>query len=236
MPVYTFTFPAAATGLPYAVTNAAGTQVTTGTLGAPDGTQGPVTLTAALATVDDYTATATDSRIFASFRSPGMLDLEASVAALATTDDVDTLVEQAVQDHTPGVELGQAARTSSITSTATTAAGASALTGLSVTVVGQGRPVDVRFYTAALYHSVANTAVSLIIVKDGNATGTDNQIGTAFSPSTTTGPSVCITRRTATLTDGVSYTFTVRAWGGAAGTTTVVGASFCPAELVVTSR
>ena len=153
-----------------------------------------------------------------------------------TTADVNTAVQQAVQNHTPGIELGSASRTSSITSTATAAAGASALTGLSVTVVGQGRPVDLRFYCASVYHSVANTLVSVIIVGDGNATGTNNQIGTVASPSTTAGPSMCIMRRTAALTLGQSYTFTVRAWGAAAGTCNLVSAAYCPTELVVTSR
>lgn len=150
--------------------------------------------------------------------------------------DVVEVVEQAVQDHTPGIELGYASRTSSITSTATTSTGATALVGLSVTVTGQGRPVDLRFFCPSIYHTTANAGVSVVIVRDGNVTGGDNQIGARFSPVTTTGPSLSITRRTATLVDGVSYTFTVRAWGTVAGTCTLVGAPFCPIELTVTSR
>jgi hypothetical protein len=152
------------------------------------------------------------------------------------TTMVATLVEQAVQDHTPGIELGYASRTSNITSTATTAAGATALTGLSVTVTGQGRPVDLRFHCAAVYHSVANTLVSIVIVRDGNVTGADNQMGAVASASTSTGPSLAVARRTATLVAGTPYTFTVRAWGAAAGTCTLVSAAYCPTELVVTSR
>lgn len=150
---------------------------------------------------------------------------------------VDAAVEQAVQDHTPGLELGYASRTSNFTTTNTVSTNAAGnITSISVTVVGTGRPVDVRFHCPSVYHSVANTGVSVVLIRDGNTTGADNQIGAVLSQSTTTGPSLTITRRTATLTAGVSYNFIARAWGSAAGTCTLVGASFCPIELSVTSR
>ena len=180
------------------------------------------------------------SGYFALTANTDLSDVASSTPTVAevsgATALVSTLVDQAVQDQAPGIELGYASRTSSITSTATTAAGATALTGLSVTIVGQGRPVDVRFHCAAVYHSVANTLVSIVIVRDGNVTGADNQMGAVASPVTTTGPSLAVSRRTGTLVAGTSYTFTVRAWGAAAGTCTLVSAAYCPTELVVTSR
>lgn len=150
---------------------------------------------------------------------------------------VTSLVEQAVQDHTPGIELGYFQRASNFTTTNTSSSStAGNITGMSVTIVGQGRPVDLRFHCCSVYHSVANTPVSAVIIRDGNLTGADNQIGGVISQSTTTGPSLMMTRRTNTLTLGVSYTFTVRVWSSAAGTATLVGAAYCPIELTITSR
>lgn len=81
MPAYTFTFPAAAARLAYTITNAAGTTVGTGTLGSPTDTQGPIVVTTTLP-AGDYVATASDAAVFASFRAPGVLDIEASVVAV----------------------------------------------------------------------------------------------------------------------------------------------------------
>lgn len=150
---------------------------------------------------------------------------------------VATLVQQEVESHTPGIELGSVTRTSNATSTTVLSTNtAGDIGGLSLTITGQGRPVDVRFFAPGVYHSVANAMVSVILICNNNVTDTNNQIGTENSPLTNNGPSMQITRRTGVLTAGVSYTFKVRLWGAVAGTSTLVGASFCPIELTITSR
>lgn len=170
----------------------------------------------------------------------GVLGDAGSAAFAALTGSggaVSFAVEEQVEGHIPGTDLGTVLRATSATSTTTAATDpAGDLTGLSVTVVGQGRPVDVRFHAPGVYHSVANTLVSVILMCNGEVVGTNNQIGTENSPRTDNGPSMSISRRTGILTTGTSYTFSVRLWGAAAGTSTLVAASFCPIELAVTSR
>lgn len=162
-------------------------------------------------------------------------DVAALDASLPTT--IDDAVAAAVEAHTPGIELGAASRTSNFTTTNTSATNSGGdIPGLSVTVVGKGRPVDVRFHCPGAFHSVANTGVSVVTIRDGNPTGADNQIGSVLSALTTTGPSLTIVRRTSVLVAGTSYTFTARAWAAAAGTLTLVGAAYCPIELTVTAR
>lgn len=152
------------------------------------------------------------------------------------TDAIGDAVAAAVEGHTPGIDLGSAVRTTNFTTTAAASSDAAGtLPGFSVTVVGKGRPVDLRFHCASVRHSVANTAVSVVLIRDGNVTGADNQIGAVKSASTTDGPSLTIVRRTGVLLDGVSYTFTARAWGAVAGTCTLVGASFCPIQMTATA-
>lgn len=99
MPAYTFTFPAAAAGLPYAVTNGAGTQVETGTLGNPADVQGPIVVTETLPADDTYEATAVNAPVYASFRSPGVLDVEATMVALDAADERLNVLEAATQPN-----------------------------------------------------------------------------------------------------------------------------------------
>jgi hypothetical protein len=138
---------------------------------------------------------------------------------------IDAAVEEAVEAHTPGATLGFAERATVFTATAN-----SDIPTLSVTVIGQGRPVDVRFYCSRAYHSVANTLISARIKRNGTIV----QEGSILSPVTTGGPSMHVLH-TETLTNGVSYTYTVQAFQGAAGTMTF-GVTLGPMHLSVTSR
>lgn len=148
----------------------------------------------------------------------------------------DDAVEQAVETHTPGIELASSSRTSNFTTTNTVNTNAAGnITSVSITVVGNGRPVDLRFHCPSVYHTVANTVISAVIMTDNNLLNTNNQIGATVSPLTTSGPSMTIVRRTAALVQGQSYTFTARTWASAAGTTTFVGATYCPIQLTATS-
>jgi hypothetical protein len=154
----------------------------------------------------------------------------------ASPASIDAAVEEAVEAHTPGIELGYASRTTTYTTTSTvTGASAVTITGLSVTVTGQGRPVDVRFYCPSVYHSVANTFVGAS-VNTGNPVGVNANLMAQQSTLVNNGPSILIDYRTGILTLGASYTFQVSVWGAVAGTSTFVAASYCPMELSVTSR
>lgn len=167
----------------------------------------------------------------------GDTDSDAFAALTGTGGAVAVAVEEQVEGHVPGTDLGTFQRPSNATSTTTAVTDAAGdITGMSVTVVGQGRPVDIRFFAPGVYHSVANTLVSVIIICNGDVLNTNNQLGTERSHLTNNGPSVAITRRTGVLTAGVSYTFKARLWSAAAGTSTLVGAAYCPIELAVTSR
>lgn len=171
-----------------------------------------------------------DTAVAAYYDDPESLTYAAAQAA------TDAQVEQALETYAPGTELGYASRATTFTTTNTASnLAAGNITGLSVTFTGQGRPVDLRFQACSVYHSVANTHVSVVLLGNAGVTDPNNQIGAVASTLTTTGPSLVITRRTGVLTAGVSYTFLARAWA-AAGTSTFVAASYCPLELTVTSR
>lgn len=171
---------------------------------------------------------------------PALDAVVAAVVADPTTDAhaaVDTAVTQAVQDHTPGIELGAVLRTSNFTTTNTSSGSAAGdIPSFSIAVVGKGRPVDIRFFAYAAYHSVASTGVAAVLCVNGSPTSANSQIGSVISPSTSNGPSLNINHRTGVLTDGVTYTFTVRVWGLAAGTCNLLGAAFAPIEFTATSR
>lgn len=161
---------------------------------------------------------------------------KASTAALAALDaSVEERVEDAVEAHTPGMELGYVERTSNFTTTATTAGAGSIIPTFSVTVVGQGRPVDFECYLPQVFHSVANTAVLcyLTITTGGVAA---NVPYTSISSARTDAGEAVILRRRRILTAGVSYTATVNVYGLAAGTTTVAGATSTYPFLSAVSR
>lgn len=87
MPAYTFRFPAAAGGLPVSIQDAQGAEVATDTLGFAPDVQGPIILTATLAS-GRYIARASDPKIFAYFESGASLDIDGSLGgsgALAAT-------------------------------------------------------------------------------------------------------------------------------------------------------
>lgn len=160
----------------------------------------------------------------------------------ATVDDVaamvSSLVLQEVQDHTPGIDLGTASRTSAFTTTNTTAGNGSLglITGLTVTITGTGRPVDVRFTAPAVYHSVANTFVGVSINAGNPLAATNATFASSQSTLTNNGNGLEATLRTPALNVGQSYTFQVNVWGGAAGTCTLAAAAYGPIQLAVTSR
>lgn len=157
--------------------------------------------------------------------------------ASSSRSRVDDLVEQAVQGHTPGIELGSVQRTTNFTTTNTSSSSSAGdIPSFSIAVVGQGRAIDLRFHASTVYHSVANTLCAVLFVTNGSATNVNNQIASVSSPATNTGPSLTVTHRTGVLTAGVTYTFTVRVWGVVAGTVTMVGAAFAPIEFAATSR
>lgn len=161
---------------------------------------------------------------------------DVAVEADAVAAMVSTLVQQEVENHTPGILLGSSTRTTLVTSTATTAALATAIANLSVTITGKGRPVDVRLFAPIVWNSVgANVACSAMIVRDGNPNSTDNQFGSAYSPATNTGPSLLVARTTNPLVDGTQYTFTARLWTPSGQANILPGVNF-PLELTVTSR
>lgn len=145
--------------------------------------------------------------------------------------DEDTTAQRLapLTEYTP--EQGYAQVTSTKTSTNTTAFTNDLISGLSVTVVGRGRPVVVEFFCQAVRHSVANNWVLAGLVVNGVA---DVYTG-IVSPSTTINQTLAPLLRRLVLTDGVSYTFEVGVQTQAA-TATLTAASTAPMWLAVAER
>lgn len=131
-----------------------------------------------------------------------------------------------------GREMGYAERTTNFT---TTIVGGSPLvdkiSGLSVTVVGAGRPVVIEFQSNQVLHSVANTYVAVQMIADGVL----DQNSAISAPSTTVGETLSFQRRKV-LTVGTSYTFEVGVTNSATGTATIKGNAAAPMFLAVTER
>lgn len=135
--------------------------------------------------------------------------LETALDDRVTEAEVDALVQQALEDHTPGIELGYAERTTAYS------AGNSDISGLSVTVTGQGRPVDVEFYCSTAYHSVTGSLIRADIKSNGTIVNSWFDV-----TSSTAAGRTCKVKQRLVLTDGASYTFTIGVFQGTAGTMT----------------
>ena len=151
---------------------------------------------------------------------------------------IDDLVDEAVLGSGIGAELGYASRVSNFTTVAvaSTDAANATIPSFSLSVVGQGRPVELGLRLPSVYHSVANTNVNATFVIDGNPASTSGSLGGASSPSTSVGSTLVIGRRTPPLTIGQTYTITARVWGQAAGTATCLGGAFYPIEMWAVGR
>jgi hypothetical protein len=133
----------------------------------------------------------------------------------------------------PGAELAYAARTTNFTTTNINSASATGdIPALVCTTIGTGRPVEVLFSAAAVYHSVANTLVAVSLLCNDSATDVNGSgLGSQQSTLTNAGPNIVVRRRTLPLTIGVSYSFKARVWLAAAGTGTLAAATNYPIEL-----
>lgn len=151
-------------------------------------------------------------------------DAVANVSEAATV--VNTLVLQALEDHTPGIELGRAERTTNFAS-----ASNADIAGLSFIVTGNGRPIYFEFYCPRVSHTVANTFVAGRIRKNG----VQVQEGSVVSPVANTGPSMMV-QYVETLPAGQSATYSVQAFQAAAGTMTFQASSTAKMHLVAVSR
>lgn len=151
----------------------------------------------------------------------------------ATLAAIPPQVEAAIEAHVPGLEMGYAERTSTFTTTSTSAA---QVTGMSVTVVGTGRPAEIEFYVPSIYHTSANVPLLVAVytqLNGGTATLTD--VVTVRSPVTTDGPPA-IVRRRRVLSAGDSWSFHGFVRCETAGTLTALASSINPIALSVVSR
>ena len=125
-------------------------------------------------------------------------------------------------------ELGYAERTTNDTTTNTdyNAVTTNKISGLSVTVVGQGLPVLVEFYCPLGQHSVTGSGVAVALVINGALT--------SGQYVTSNGIDSMVLRRRLLLAAGASYTFEVGMWlVTTAGTGTYSGGSDFPMHLSV---
>ena len=166
-----------------------------------------------------------------------IVDWRAALAAYteAVDETIDSKVTAAVAAHTPGIELAYAERTTNFATTSTVHGAGALVPSLVVSVVGQGREVDIRFNAQTVLHSVADTGVLCGYEVNNSATSNLCQSTVVSSPSNTVGRGMDVSRRVI-LTDGVTYTIKAYCYGLAAGTSTIVAAAFAPMSLSVTSR
>lgn len=164
----------------------------------------------------------------------GRVRINASITNEAVTD----AVAAAVEIQKAGIDLGsktyEAALYSANTDYLSTAGD---IPGMAIVITGTGRPVDLDFFAPRVYHSVANTTVTVTITEGGSPTSSiGSQWGQSRSSSTTDGPSLAVRRRTKPLVAGTSYTFNVRVWAAAAGTSALIGSAFTPITFTATNR
>lgn len=145
--------------------------------------------------------------------------------------DPAVLVAQAVEDWTPGTDLGLAERTTNFEPTTN-----ADITGLSITLTGKGRPIDVRFNCTQAYHSAATGTSPVLMRADIKQNGVAilSRMGMRYNAAF--GDGIEITARTETLTSGVSYTFTVGTWRGTVGTAYWYAAPAFKMQLAATAR
>lgn len=156
---------------------------------------------------------------------------------LVTENVLEDTVNDLVNTYVPGTEMGYAERLTNFTTTATSVATAVDITGLTVTVVGHGRPADIEFYAPSVSHSVSGTQVSLIFYVNGSYTSGQGQVTQVFSNSTTSGVLGYLKRRSV-LSDGVTYNISVRPYAYQVAGTTTIGSlgGYQPIFLSVTAR
>jgi hypothetical protein len=150
------------------------------------------------------------------------------------SDEISTAISGHSSDvdlHT-GQELGYAERTTTDSTTNladdNSTLNANLIAGLSVSVVGSGRPVEVEFYAPLVTHSVLNGVIYGTIMANGVRIA---QVPTlAIKAGTGQGP--LIVKRRMVLTDGVSYTFTAAKTMDTAGTGTYY-ASDTPSNMIM---
>lgn len=129
---------------------------------------------------------------------------------------ITSLIVEATEGHTPGSEMAYA-------EVAYGAGGSQVYptlyhwSPLLLTVVGQGRPVDIEWVIPQAYHSVANTGIAASMVSQKNAGAlVTEQVLIGYSPKTTEGPPMVVRRRKV-LDAGATYTFAFYMAGMAAG-------------------
>lgn len=152
-------------------------------------------------------------------------NIDSKVSTAVAAQAIDTKVQQAFENYTPGTWLAGAERTTNHASAVN-----GTISALTASVVGKGRPVRVEVFLPAVYNATtANNGIRLDIQQDG----VQIQRGFAFSPSTTLGPSVRLTKKTATLTLGQTYVFGVNVFQLASGTMTVLGSTTGPTPMTI---
>jgi hypothetical protein len=132
-------------------------------------------------------------------------------------------------------ELGYAERVTSDTTTNTSYAASTSnkISGLSVTLTGEGLPVLVEFYCPQVLHSVTGDDVGVVLLVNGAVTGGQFAVAGTSTASADLGASLVLRRRLV-LADGDSTTFEVGKFAVQAGTATYVAGADYPMHLAVT--
>lgn len=132
-------------------------------------------------------------------------------------------------------EMAYAERSTSFTTTNVNlyATGAALIGGMGVTVIGEGKPVEILVELSAVYSNQLNNTVGAYILSNSqSATSPGGYVG-FISTGPANEQSSLTLRRRAVLTDGVSYTFVVGMYGVRVGTVGLTVAPTYPASISV---
>jgi hypothetical protein len=155
--------------------------------------------------------------------------------AVEAAQAAQAAAEAAALETDAGLEIAYAERSTTYTNTQTAAGASAIISGLTINVPGNDRPVDIVFYAPNVWHSVANTLVTAYLSKDGAGLSVNGNIGSASSAATTAGTMLYVHRRIV-IPDGETWQYQVGIFGAAAGTNNVGASANAVMSLMATRR
>lgn len=183
--------------------------------------------------LDDVDAAAARATLGISTWAATLLDDTSASAARTTLDVYNKAETQALV--IPGSEMAYAQTTATWTTTNTTLysnVSTAKITGLSVTVVGEGEPVDIVVNLPLCKHSASQLLIAYLMCNGSSAAPGGGFYSQTVNASN--GRTIFWMQRV-TLTTGVSYTFEVGVQA-AAGTATLEPGAAYPNQLSVLRR
>lgn len=158
--------------------------------------------------------------------------LAAEVTALA-----EAAVAAEVDAQVPGLVSDSGKRTENFPTTNLSLTSSTGdVPGVTATIVGNGRPVEVTAYAPFVYHSAVALVQGAITVNGAHDNAVGSQLGGVVSYTSGLGGPIFVRRITDPLTVGQTYVFGLRIASTAAGTATLIGLPAAPIQIDAISR